>query len=31
VWMTATEPTLFDGIAGAATRLHVEAGKLIPY
>jgi DNA replication and repair protein RecF len=30
VWMTATERALFEGIAGAATRLHVEAGRVIP-
>jgi DNA replication and repair protein RecF len=30
VWMTATEASLFDGIGGTATRLHVEAGDIIP-
>lgn len=29
IWMTATEATLFDGIA-AADRLHVEAGTIAP-
>ena len=29
VWMTATESALFDGVSGG-TRLHVEAGKVIP-
>jgi len=27
VWMTATEPGLFDGIA-AASRFHVEPGRV---
>ena len=30
VWMTATEPALFDGIGGPATRFHVEAGTISP-
>jgi DNA replication and repair protein RecF len=30
VWMTATEPALFDGISAGATRLHVEGGTVIP-
>ena len=30
VWMTATEPALFDAIGPAATRLHVEAGGVTP-
>ena len=29
VWMTATEPSLFDGI-GSATRFHVENGAISP-
>jgi len=29
VWMTATEAALFDGI-GAASRFHVEAGRITP-
>lgn len=28
VWMTATEPALFDAIGPAATRLHVESGAV---
>jgi DNA replication and repair protein RecF len=28
VWMTATEPALFDAIGGASTRFHVEAGTI---
>ncbi len=28
VWMTATEPALFDAIGGNATRFHVEAGTI---
>ena len=28
VWMTATEPALFDAIGGAATRFHVESGAI---
>jgi DNA replication and repair protein RecF len=28
VWMTATEAALFDGIGPAATRFHVELGKV---
>ncbi len=28
VWMTATEPELFDAIGGAATRFHVESGAI---
>ena len=28
VWMTATEPTLFDGIATPVSALHVEAGTI---
>jgi len=28
VWMTATEPALFDAIGGSATRFHVEAGTI---
>jgi hypothetical protein len=27
VWMTATEPTLFDGIR-AASRFHVQPGQI---
>ena len=30
VWMTATEPALFDAIGGSATRFHVEAGTILP-
>ena len=30
VWMTATEPALFDSIAAAATRFHVESGAVFP-
>jgi DNA replication and repair protein RecF len=30
VWMTATEPTLFDAIGGSATRFHVTAGTIFP-
>jgi DNA replication and repair protein RecF len=30
VWMTATEPALFDAIGGPSTRLHVEAGTIFP-
>jgi DNA replication and repair protein RecF len=30
VWMTATEPVLFDAIASHATRFHVEAGTISP-
>jgi len=30
VWMTATEPALFDAIASPATRLHVDAGTISP-
>ena len=30
VWMTATEPALFDTIATSATRLHVESGAVSP-
>lgn len=30
VWMTATEPTLFDAISALATRFHVEAGTISP-
>jgi len=30
VWMTATEPALFDAIGDSATRFHVEAGTIIP-
>ena len=30
VWMTATEPALFDAIASPATRFHVEAGTISP-
>jgi DNA replication and repair protein RecF len=29
VWMTATEPALFDGI-GAASRFHVQPGQITP-
>ena len=29
VWMTATEPALFDGIATSASRFHVESGAVI--
>ena len=29
VWMTATEPALFEGI-GSASRLHVESGSVLP-
>jgi len=28
VWMTATEPSLFEAIGGGATRLHVESGAI---
>ena len=28
VWMTATEPTLFDAIGSSATRFHVTAGTI---
>jgi DNA replication and repair protein RecF len=28
VWMTGTEPSLFAGV-GDATRLHVEAGRIV--
>jgi len=30
VWMTATEPALFESIGAAATRLHVAAGTIFP-
>ena len=30
VWMTGTEPALFDGIDPAASRFHVEAGAIHP-
>jgi DNA replication and repair protein RecF len=30
VWMTATEPELFDAIGGAAARFHVESGTISP-
>ena len=30
VWMTATEATLFDGIGPAASRFHVEPGRVNP-
>ncbi len=30
VWMTATEPALFDAIGAAAPRFHVEAGTISP-
>lgn len=30
VWMTGTEPALFSAISPAATRLHVEAGRIHP-
>ena len=30
VWMTATEPALFDSITTAATRFHVESGAVFP-
>jgi DNA replication and repair protein RecF len=30
VWMTATEPTLFDAIGSSATRFHVTAGTIFP-
>jgi DNA replication and repair protein RecF len=30
VWMTATEPALFDAIGAAAHRFHVEAGTISP-
>jgi len=30
VWMTATEPALFDEIASPATRFHVESGTISP-
>ena len=30
VWMTATEPALFEGV-GRASRFHVEAGSLSPH
>jgi len=30
VWMTATEPALFDAIGSPSTRLHVEAGTIFP-
>jgi DNA replication and repair protein RecF len=30
VWMTATEPALFDAIATPATRFHVESGAVFP-
>jgi DNA replication and repair protein RecF len=30
VWMTATEPALFDAIGGQAARFHVEAGTILP-
>jgi DNA replication and repair protein RecF len=30
VWMTATEPALFDAISSLSTRLHVEAGTIFP-
>jgi DNA replication and repair protein RecF len=29
VWMTGTEPALFAGLAGAASRWHVESGRVI--
>ena len=28
VWMTATEPALFDAIGGSASRFHVETGTI---
>jgi DNA replication and repair protein RecF len=30
VWMTATEPALFEAIGGSATRFHVESGTISP-
>lgn len=30
VWMTATEPALFDAIDGSSSRFHVEAGTISP-
>lgn len=30
VWMTATEPALFDAIGASASRFHVEAGAVFP-
>jgi len=30
VWMTATEPALFDAIGGSVSRFHVEAGTIFP-
>ncbi len=30
VWMTATEPALFDAIATPASRFHVESGAVFP-
>jgi DNA replication and repair protein RecF len=30
VWMTATEPALFDAIGDTATRFHVETGTISP-
>jgi DNA replication and repair protein RecF len=30
VWMTGTEPALFEAIGAAATRFHVEAGTVLP-
>jgi DNA replication and repair protein RecF len=29
IWMTATEPPLFDGI-GTASRFHVQPGQIAP-
>ena len=28
VWMTATEPGLFDGIGSSASRFHIESGTI---
>jgi DNA replication and repair protein RecF len=30
VWMTATEPALFNGVEGPAFRFHVESGTVLP-
>ena len=30
VWMTATEPALFDAIGASASRFHVESGAVFP-
>jgi DNA replication and repair protein RecF len=30
VWMTGTEPALFDGLPPAASRWHVESGRILP-